>query len=147
MTDEAPKAPPAFPAKAPAAAAAPPATEAPPPPPVAPDGSGPTAIAAATAAPEEDDKPKVPIVPAGWGDPSKRAAPKRWSATARADDPTVRVVHAPLQAGLGDGKAFFFLFGFKRAAKIDQEMLVRELAAIEDDIQLLRNAGYTVIVD
>lgn len=149
MTDEAPKAPPAFPAKAPVAAAAHASGAAePPPPPVAPDGSGPTAVAAATeAAAVEDDKPKVPIVPAGWGDPNKRQAPKRWSATARSDDPTVRVVHAPLGKGLGDGKAFFFLFGFKRAAKIDQTMLVRELAAIEDDVQLLRNAGYTVIVD
>ncbi len=135
MTDDAPKAP-AFPAKASAAPAAPePEAAAPPPPP------------AAAPEPEEEDKPKVPIVPAAWGDTSKRAEPKRWNAGQRVDDPTVRVVHAPLDKGIGDGKAFFFLFGFKRAAGIDQEMLKRELEQIHDDIELLRKAGYTVVVD
>lgn len=131
MTDDPP--PPAFPAKAPAAAPAPAADAAPPPPP-------PPEAAA-------EEKPKVPIVPAGWGDPNKRAAPKRWNEGVRADDPTVRVVHKPLGSGIGDGKAFLFLFGFKRAAKIDQEMLARELGQIDDDVELLRRAGYTVVVD
>jgi len=162
MTDEAPKAP-AFPTKTPAAAPAPEVAASPPPMPpptgAVPDGSGPTAVAAATgdagaaaeAAPASDpdveDKPKVPIIPQGWGDPNKRTAPKRWNEGSRSDDPTVRTVHAPLQPGIGDGKAFLFLFGFKRAAKIDQGMLARELGEIDDDVQLLRNAGYTVVVD
>lgn len=139
MTDEGPKAP-VFPAKASAAPAAP-APEAAPPPPPPP---------AAETRPEEDaadDKPKVPIVPAAWGDTSKRQEPKRWNAGQRTDDPTVRVVHAPLQPGIGDGKAFFFLFGFKRAAQVDKMMLERELGQIDDDIETLRNAGYTVVVD
>ncbi len=91
--------------------------------------------------------PKEIKAPAAWGDTSKKAAPKRWSAAGRGDDPTVRQVHTPLAEGIGTGKAFFFLFGFKRAAKIDQGMLVRELAEIDDDIAVLRTAGYTVVVD
>lgn len=103
-----------------------------------------------TEAPEADaevEAPKEVKVPAAWGDTSKKAAPKRWTAAGRGDDPSVRQVHAPLAEGIGTGKAFFFLFGFKRAAKIDQGMLVRELAEIDDDIEVLRNAGYVVVVD
>lgn len=95
----------------------------------------------------KDEAPKQVKVPAAWGDTSKKAAPKRWTAAGRGDDPTVRQVHTPLAPGIGDGKAFFFLFGFKRAAKIDQGMLARELAEIDDDIEVLRQAGYTVVVD
>src|SRR5689334_18250842 len=91
----------------------------------------------------DDDKREVKM-PAAWG---QATGPKKWSATARGDDPTVRVVHAPLAAGIGTGKAFFFVFGFKRAAPRDQEMLKDELAHIDDDIQTLREHGYTVVVD
>src|SRR5260221_6924792 len=91
-----------------------------------------------------DDKREVKM-PAAWG--SAASGPKKWSAAARGDDPTVRVTHAPLGDGIGTGKAFFFVFGFKRAAPRDQEMLTNELAHIDDDIQTLREHGYTVVVD
>lgn len=100
---------------------------------------------------KDDAKEKEVKLPAGWGGggggASKQGGPKRWSADARGDDPTVRVVHAPLKDGIGTGKAFFFLFGFKRASQRDQQMLKRELEQIDDDVETLRNAGYTVVLD
>ena len=84
--------------------------------------------------------------PAGWGQKEARG-PKRWSAGARADDPSVRKVHAPLASGIGDGKVFCFLFGFRKASPKDQKMLEMELKEIDDDIEVLRKAGYTVVVD
>lgn len=57
------------------------------------------------------------------------------------------MVHAPKAEGIGTGKAFFFLFGYKRASELDQQMLAKELEQIDDDIDVLRSAGYTVIVD
>ena len=104
---------------------------------------------------EEQDEPqaegeptkKEVKLPSAWGAAQKESGPRRWTAGGRGDDPSVRVVHAPLKDGIGTGKAFFFLFGFKRAAKRDQEMLKRELEQIDDDVETLRNAGYTVIVD
>lgn len=57
------------------------------------------------------------------------------------------MVHPPLASGIGSGKAFFFLFGFKRHAEIDQKMLEAELKHIDDDIEVLRRAGYVVVVD
>ena len=98
------------------------------------------------AEPEAKEEKQIKV-PAAWGDASKQAGPKKWSTGARGDDPTVRLVHAPLAQGIGNGKAFFFLFGFKRAAKMDQEMLKRELEQIDDDVEVLRKAGYTVVVD
>jgi hypothetical protein len=85
-------------------------------------------------------------MPQAWG-ATKDSGPKRWSDGARSDDPSVRVIHPPLADGVGTGKAFFFLFGFKKARQIDQEMLARELDKITDDVELLRGAGYTVVVD
>jgi hypothetical protein len=87
----------------------------------------------------------LPKKPAAWGGEPKGT--KTWSSEARTDDPTLRQTHAPLASGIGDGKAVFFLFGFRRSAKIDQEMMARELEHIQDDIEVLRNAGYTVVVD
>jgi len=76
------------------------------------------------------------------------AAPKRWtSPEGRGDDPKVRVVHPPSKPGIGDGKAFFFLWGLKRARDLDQQLLQREQEAIQDDVDVLRAAGYTVVVD
>ena len=82
---------------------------------------------------------------AAWG--SAPTGMKHWSESARSDDPAVRVVHAPTGTGIGTGQAFFFLFGYKRASLQDQEMLALELAQITDDVETLRSAGYTVIVD
>lgn len=111
-----------------------------------PSEATPTPDAPTTDAPTPD-APKIVKAPSAWGDVTKKAQPKRWSASGRGDDPTVRVIHEPLAQGIGTGKSFSFLFGFKRAAQVDQGMLVRELAEINDDIEVLRNAGYTVVVD
>src|SRR4051794_5662845 len=92
--------------------------------------------------PNEDDKVKLP---SAWA--QKTTGPKKWTSTGRGDDPSLRKTHAPTKPGIGDGKAFFFLFGFKKASKIDQDMLGQELAQIDDDIATLCDAGYTVIVD
>ncbi|MCB9558290.1 MAG: hypothetical protein H6707_19390 [Deltaproteobacteria bacterium] len=64
-----------------------------------------------------------------------------------AADPEARQVFAPLASGPGSGEGFFFLFGLNRYRGRDQEMLKRELAAIQDDIEVLRKAGYTVVID
>ena len=94
------------------------------------------------------DEEKQVKLPSAWGGPAeKNTGPKRWSADGRGDDPSVRITHAPLKDGIGTGKAFFFLFGFKRASQRDQAMLKRELEQIDDDVETLRNAGYTVVVD
>lgn len=83
-------------------------------------------------------------VPAAWGG-KKPAAGIGFGGIQ--EDKSLRVVHPPLAKGIGTGKAFFFLFGFKIASEIDQGMLKREMEQINDDIEVLRNAGYTVIVD
>ena len=84
-------------------------------------------------------------LPAAWA--NQPSGIKHWSSEARDDDPSVRVVHPPTASGIGDGKAFFFLFGFKRASRDDQSMLAQELAQINDDVETLCEAGYTVVVD
>lgn len=100
----------------------------------------------ATAAPPEAVEPSPDVqVPTAWGGSSKKAGITAWGVTTK--DASLRVVHPPLASGIGTGKAFFFLFGFKIASSIDQTMLARELAEINDDIEVLRNAGYTVVVD
>jgi hypothetical protein len=83
--------------------------------------------------------------PADWAD--RRPGPKHWTADARGDDPAARVVHDPTGTGLGDGKAFLFLFGYKTVGEQDRMMLAQELAKIDDDVAVLREAGYTVVVD
>jgi hypothetical protein len=97
----------------------------------------------------DDDDAKAPEaakLPSSWaGDKSREV--KRWSAEGRGDDPDARAVHAPLGRGIGDGKAFFFLFGFRSAAAADRRMLDMELTHIDDDVEALCRAGYTVIVD
>lgn len=109
------------------------------------DGTGgqpaPVAAPVAPAAPKE-----APAAPTGWGT-EKRIAPNVWSAGGRTDDPSARVVHAPLASGIGDGKAFLFLFGFRRASETDQKMMAMELEHLPAHVEVLRRAGYTVVVD
>jgi hypothetical protein len=82
--------------------------------------------------------------PSAWGEKQ----PKRWtSSEGRGDDPSVRVVHAPTGDGLGNGKSFLFLWGLKRTRDIDQKMLAREQECINTHVEVLRSAGYTVVVD
>lgn len=95
---------------------------------------------------KEDDQPREVKLPKAWATAEDRGV-KRWSEGSRTDDPDARKVHPPLAQGIGSGKAFFFLFGFKKSSPVDQKMLEMELAHIDDDIEVLRNAGYTVVVD
>ncbi|MFC3499494.1 hypothetical protein ACFOOK_00565 [Micromonospora krabiensis] len=84
-------------------------------------------------------------VPAQWRD--ARPGPKHWTAESRSDDPTTRVVYTPTGTGPGEGRSFLFLFGYKTASEQDRSMLAEELAQIDDDVAVLREAGYTVVVD
>jgi hypothetical protein len=92
----------------------------------------------------ESPAKSVPM-PAGWSEGPSGV--RLWSETSRVDDDKPRVVHPPLAAGIGSGKSFLFLFGFRTHSEIDQKMLGRELEHLDDDIAALRNAGYTVVVD
>lgn len=85
------------------------------------------------------------FVPADWAD--RAPGPKHWTEGARGDDPAAREVHAPTGSGIGDGKAFLFLFGYKTAGTQDPGMMAAELDEIGDDVAVLRGAGYTVVVD
>lgn len=85
------------------------------------------------------------FLPADWA--NARPGPKHWTPGARGDDPAARVVHEPTGDGVGTGKTFLFLFGYKTASEQDRSMLAEELAHIDDDIAVLRGAGYTVVVD
>lgn len=85
------------------------------------------------------------FLPAAWVD--ARPGPKRWTADAPSDDPSAREIHRPTGPGIGDGKAFLFLFGYKAASEKDRWMLGEELTKIGDDIDVLRAAGYTVVLD
>jgi hypothetical protein len=85
------------------------------------------------------------FMPADWAD--RKPGPKHWTDGVRGDDPAARVVHAPIGEGIGTGKSFLFLFGFRTAAEQDRSMMARELAEITDDVEVLRQAGYTVVVD
>jgi hypothetical protein len=111
-------------------------------------GEAPPAAAAAPPAPPPGDGRHIPVEPekkpTGWVD---RSGTKTWSAGARTDDPNLRQIFAPIEKGIGDGKSALFLFGFRKGAKMDQEMMAREIAAIQDDIEVLRKAGYTVVMD
>ena len=97
-----------------------------------------------TTAPAAQEAKAVPM-PAGWS--NAPSGVRSWSKDARVDEASARVVHAPLAAGPGTGKVFLFLFGFRRHHEIDQLMMKRELEHLDDDILVLRNAGYTVVVD
>jgi hypothetical protein len=109
-----------------------------------PEALRPAALAEPSAeAPKETEK-AVPM-PAGWG--SGPSGIRTWTESARVDDPKARIVHAPLAEGVGTGKSFLFLFGYKMHSELDQKMMKRELDHLDDDILVLRNAGYTVVVD
>ncbi len=100
----------------------------------------PAAAASDAAAPEAS-----PLRPAAWSE--DETGPKYWSANGRGDDPAVRVVHPPLGDGVGTGRSFLFIFGLKKSREIDRKMIEREMAEIDDDIAVLREAGFTVVVD
>jgi hypothetical protein len=114
----------------------------------APAATAPAAAPVATppaepTTPPAETPPAEVSVPAAWG--GKKQTTSGWGGVQ--EDKSLRVVHPPLKEGIGTGKAFFFLFGFKITSEIDQGMLGREMEQIDDDVEVLRNAGYTVIVD
>jgi hypothetical protein len=118
--------------------------------PAAPSAAAPAASAASVApeTPKADEPPK-PKLPSAWGETpaSRDRGPKAWSPGGRTDDPTKRVIHAPTASGIGTGKSFLFLFGFKIHSERDQAFLIKETEQINDDVELLRQHGYTVVVD
>lgn len=89
---------------------------------------------------EHDD-----IIREKWG--GRRAVEDPPKEGQRIDDPSKRSVRPPTEAGIGDGKVVYFLFGLKLDDKTDQSMLTTELQHIDDDVEALRGAGYTVVVD
>ena len=82
--------------------------------------------------------------PAGWG---KSKGIKGWSDGARADDPDKREVLLPTAAGVGNGQAFLFHFGLKKHAPNDRRLFELARGHIDDDVEVLRAAGYTVVID
>lgn len=102
--------------------------------------------AASAEAPPAEATAEVPGPSEGGGSWLDRG-PKSWGAPGRGDDPSVRVVHPPTASGVGDGKSFLFIFGLKVARDTDQMMVARETEQIQDDVEVLRAAGFTVVVD
>lgn len=89
--------------------------------------------------------PDEPQMPGGWG--AARKKPKMWNEDRRTDDPDKRTVLAPLDAGIGDGKSFSFLFGLKVHSQLDRNLFGQAREHIDDDVELLRKVGYTVVID
>ncbi|MBC8068262.1 MAG: hypothetical protein IAG13_08010 [Deltaproteobacteria bacterium] len=122
---------------------APPAGEAAPSDATLPSG-GASSTADAAIAPAEPDPEAARAIASTWGS----SGPKDWGGPrGRGDDPSVRIVHAPTGSGIGDGKSFLFMFGLRTARETDQKMTARELEQIVDDVEVLRAAGFTVVVD
>ncbi len=82
--------------------------------------------------------------PDGWG---KQKGTRAWQEGKRADDPDKRQVLAPLKPGVGDGKVFHFLFGLKIHSPNDRRLFGEAREHINDDVEILRNAGYTCVID
>ena len=101
----------------------------------------------------EPEKPKIhdpsttePEMPAGW-ESKKKSAVKGWGEGRRTDDPDKRTVLEPLGKGVGDGKSFLFLFGLKIHSPNDRRLFEMARKHIDDDVEVLRKAGFTVVVD
>jgi hypothetical protein len=92
----------------------------------------------------EDAGPREVVLPAAWR--NRSTVLRHWADSAPKDE-TSRAVHPPTEAGIGTGKSFFFLFGYKLYTPGDREMLAGEFEAIQDDLKVLTAAGYTVVVD
>ena len=82
--------------------------------------------------------------PDGWG---KQKGTRAWQEGKRADDPDKRQVLAPLKPGVGDGMVFHFLFGLKIHSPNDRRLFGEAREHINDDVEILRNAGYTCVID
>ncbi|MBK8235450.1 MAG: hypothetical protein IPK74_07855 [Deltaproteobacteria bacterium] len=100
-----------------------------------------TVVEGAAVTPSPSEAPAS--APSAWGD----SQPKHWGSRGRGDDPSVRETLPPLASGIGDGKSFLFIFGLRVARDTDQMMVRRETEQIQDDIELLRKHGFTVVLD
>jgi len=87
-----------------------------------------------------------PEMPAGW-EAKKKSAVKGWGEGRRTDDPDKRIVLEPLGKGVGDGKSFLFLFGLKIHSPNDRRLFEMARKHIDDDVEVLRKAGFTVVID
>lgn len=100
---------------------------------------------AAPAATDEQRAEAARSIAAAWGESSPK---ENWGGPrGRGDDPAVRIVHPPTGSGVGDGKSFLFIWGLRTARDTDQKMTARELEQVNDDVEVLRAAGFTVVVD
>lgn len=96
--------------------------------------------------PAEPASPDEVAMPEGWST-KRRSAPKRWSDAARSDSAEKRVVDPPQASGVGDGRSVLFLFGLKIHSPRDQQFLAQIREHIDDDVEVLCQAGFTVAVD
>ena len=87
-----------------------------------------------------------PELPSGW-QTKKASGVKAWGESRRTDDPDKRKVLEPLGAGVGDGKSFLFLFGLKVHSANDRKLFDMARAHIDDDVEVLRQQGFTVVID
>ena len=110
-----------------------------------PDGAGDAAELKDAKKPVHDPSKVTDVkAPDGWG---KQKGTRAWQEGKRADDPDKRQVLAPLKKGLGDGKVFHFLFGLKIHSPNDRRLFGEAREHINDDVEILRNAGYTCVID
>jgi hypothetical protein len=84
--------------------------------------------------------------------PAPKPGPAPSGAAPRPTTGTIRdlprgLVYEPTGSGPGNGKVFFFLFGFVATADVDAAMRMTDIDHIGDDVAALRAAGYRVIVD
>jgi len=103
-------------------------------------------------APKEATKPihdpskTDPEMPEGW-EAKKASGVKAWGEGRRTDDPDKRTILEPLGQGVGDGKSFLFLFGLKIHSPNDRRLFEMARKHIDDDVEVLRKAGFTVVID
>src|SRR5512139_2172584 len=94
---------------------------------------------------KKDGDPSAKPKSDGWGQPG--AGTKTWSADRPTDDPKKRAVLPPLARGVGDGKVFHFLFGLKVHAENDRRLFAAARSHVDDDVEVLRRVGFTVVLD
>lgn len=96
--------------------------------------------------PPHDPTKAEPEMPDGW-EAKKASGVKAWGEGRRTDDPDKRTVLEPLGTGVGDGRSFLFLFGLKVHSPNDRRLFEMARKHIDDDVEVLREAGFTVVID
>jgi len=110
---------------------------------IVPPAAEPAVAEPAVAVAVSAEQPAAAEASGSWLD----RGPKSWGPAGRGDDPSVRIVHPPNGHGVGTGKSFLFIFGLRVSRDTDQMMVRRETEQIHDDVEVLRAAGFTVVVD